>query len=1187
MRNTYRDDYSRSQHSVEDEGHPTSSVGGGGGGGDTASSLDSPPPARTTSVPQSDPGASNRFAAYVNRFANVDPRMDYSAAGIPQQHGRQQTLLEEKKEDRYGMRPTKGNYATSKYHSSSRYHDHQHEGDHYSNNNNDDDHHHDHQMYPDPDFGMEQMLAAEHAYMRSRPPPSMAGSAATTTALQAISPGANRTRHLAKRFEERMQNAAAAAGTTMASKGTTSTSAYTVAPPPWHQETARYARDRSMERPAVAPLDTTTITANTTSPHPAPRSESMDDGSTSHRRPAATDNYLSRSEIETPSPARVSALKQKLWDESESLNVKVRPSSTRYNSNSSSNHEQPQHPMRNARSLSPKTSRRVYQHFTVTEPSLQQQHQPQPQPRSNVTPIRNPTHFEWTETRPRANSVDDRSHRDDRSRSSSIGRGDDNRSHHTMNTNNNANNNNNGTTNLRDDRSAHTRDDRSRSSVSESRRTGRGNQYTARGPDAYEGNGGELQNSPFFKSRFLEAAEKTVERRAPSLSRANSSSSSVERGPPQSSSSYQEPMTPSRYFQRQLEAAEAEEEGMRSQAGQQHVSTSSVGSGRNVSMARAHHYAAAPPPPPPPPSSAVGTNSYASTPIVGNHQENVAALLAKLHSVNRDDPSAALREIDAILKAQAAGSQAGVGSISNAATAAAIAAAAAPPMATPASPPEAEEDEGDGDSETETTVSSITNPTFSGHGKHRKKHHYHETRKTHHQSLPTTVEGEPSHHPHRSRRDTTDPTESRRKKVRSPPPDTIQVSGNRAGSTRKGDNTGPITNLSQRDDDADGARDKTAPYETTAELAEKIRRWDELSGKGSSPEIKTSEYTDTTEALGSIVTPLDGFPVKKKVSHPWDASIPTRRGKIDMRDTSMDNGAGVETKYSPHSPNKQQQQRSRHRQMANQDLRRDDERNNPFADESHNPFAQESDHDSNLGSYATRSREGAARVTQSTVMDMSNDFDDAWVTLPTSNFFSDTTPPRKSDGKPDEESRARSDESPPPPPVSAKKASVQKFSPKRYESSNRGMTYEPPSPGRRSRQSDAPRAFDEKPLDQAPSEEEYEDGIEVTLVGGKKEKRKGLRSLLQRRNSKSQPLGTSSVVSSTSRRRNQPHMAAYEAEVDPPSRSISRGRRRNGSPSRDRARSLEERRIRNPNIARKFSRLLRVYNDEERRPAEV
>ena len=179
--------------------------------------------------------------------------------------------------------------------------------------------------------------------------------------------------------------------------------------------------------------------------------------------------------------------------------------------------------------------------------------------------------------------------------------------------------------------------------------------------------------------------------------------------------------------------------------------------------------------------------------------------------------------------------------------------------------------------------------------------------------------------------------------------------------------------------------------------------------------------------------------------------------------------------------------------------------------------------------------------------------------------------------------------------MSTKQASVQKFSPKRLDSTKGGVTdYEPPSPSsrRRERNADAAyrsaRAYDEKPLDQLPSEEEYDDGIEVTLVGGKKDtKRKGLRALLQRRNSKSQGLGTASVVSSSSRRRNQPRMASYEAEVEPP-RSSSRGRRRGGaSPSRARAHSLEERRIRNPNIARKFSRLLRVYNDEDRRPAEV
>jgi hypothetical protein len=671
-------------------------------------------------------------------------------------------------------------------------------------------------------------------------------------------------------------------------------------------------------------------------------------------------------------------------------------------------------------------------------------------------------------------------------------------------------------------------------------------------PNGFE-NGGELQNSPFFKSRFFEAAEKSVDRRTPSLSHANSSTSSAEKGQALAVVGTNSGDSGNRFFQRQLEVTE-ELISHESNYQERHHSSVSMNSGnRYIGKMRA--------PPQGPPESAVGATSYASTPLVSNHQENVAHLLAKLQSVNRADPTAALMEIDAILKAESGGSNVEVQVPSQ---------AAEPPAAALQEGEEGEEE----DSDSETTVSSITNPTFSGQGKHRKKKG--ETRKVHEQTLPTTIEGEIAEHD--AKQQPKDPfghhAESRRRKTRSPPPNTIQVSGTRdRGSDRRGDSRRSIS-PSARGLDVDSrivnAADKMFPstLDPTAELAEKIRRWDELSGKGSAPEVKPPEImSDTTDALGSIVTPSDLLP-KMKSHHPWDSSLATRRGKVEVRDTSMDNGAGVEMQV-PSQVGEGQDQWRRH-----------DERNNPFA--------SDSDHESQQGSRTNQSQDGsfhgAGHHTQ-TVLNLSNDFDDAWVSMPTSNFFTDTTPPRRTSGDKDSQG------SPPAPPVSSKKASVQKFSPKRFEATQREIKYEPPSHKDRDQHLEK-SAYDENRVDRteptAVSDNVEEDNIEVTLVGGKKEKRKGLRALLQRRNTKqSQSLGTSSVISSSSRRRGEPQMAAYEAEIDPP-RPASRGRRRGVSPSHAaRSRSLEERRIRNPNIAKKFSRLLRVYNDEDRRPAEV
>ncbi|GKY99776.1 hypothetical protein MPSEU_000931500 [Mayamaea pseudoterrestris] len=74
-----------------------------------------------------------------------------------------------------------------------------------------------------------------------------------------------------------------------------------------------------------------------------------------------------------------------------------------------------------------------------------------------------------------------------------------------------------------------------------------------------------------------------------------------------------------------------------------------------------------------------------------------------------------------------------------------------------------------------------------------------------------------------------------------------------------------------------------------------------------------------------------------------------------------------------------------------------------------------------------------------------------------------------------------------------------------------------------------------------------------------------------------------SVISRLSEKpRKSPLIEHYMSRAkDSFERDISRGRRRSKSPARQRARSLDDRLIRNPSIARKFRRLLRVYDDEK------
>lgn len=667
------------------------------------------------------------------------------------------------------------------------------------------------------------------------------------------------------------------------------------------------------------------------------------------------------------------------------------------------------------------------------------------------------------------------------------------------------------------------------------------------------GGGAELQNSPFFKSRYFEAAAQSGNRQPelPDVPNVNSSASldkggATPKGP--SSASRQGSMTPSMFFEQQMEIPTEMVEPMEDPG----VIPSASSAGTSLRRGSYSQY--------PRPNSTVGATSYASTPRITNQQESVVDLLAKIQSVNRADPSAALREIDAILKSG--------GTTMGASREAPVPVTAhAPPAPEAVNPQATDPEEDNGDSETETTVSSITNPTFSGHQsrRHRKREE-----KRQQPTLPTMQEGEASN----ARAPVKQAAEgsSRRKKDRSPPPETIQVSGARDRSHREHGHK----EMQKRPVNLDEVRDHL-PLDSAAELAEKIRRWDELSGKGSAPETKNTDFvSDTTDALGSIVTPSDGMPKKKL--HPWD-NIPTLLGQVGYRDMATDSGSGAESRSTSDST-----KRRTVRQAINERRREEDERNRPFVDESNNPFAQESDHES---SRASPSRESSRyNVPERTVNNMSNEFDDAWVTLPTSNFFASETPVRGSMERSTE--GAMRDEIPPTLPASSKNASVQKFSPERLDPVTREMDYEPVSPRRRTREMEGTTAYDEKPVEQARSDEKEEDGIEVTLVGTRKEpKKKGLRALLQRRSSKgSFPTAARSVVSSNSGRRAP--MGVQDVEIDPP-RSASRGRGRFVSPARnrDRAHSLEERtNSRNPNIARKFSRLLRVYADDDKSPAE-
>ena len=558
-------------------------------------------------------------------------------------------------------------------------------------------------------------------------------------------------------------------------------------------------------------------------------------------------------------------------------------------------------------------------------------------------------------------------------------------------------------------------------------------------------------------------------------------------------------------------------------------------------------------------------------------------LVARLAAVKRDDPNEALKEIDAILqqadlKPTEDLRQAGVSKY----------------LMEAASKPTDEDDDS-------TSVSSITNPTYLGGESRarRHKHHWSERKK------------EQIHPPDHIRLKPTKEEEEEpvREEVVEPPvpqpKETVVSARDRI--------MGAVDRMLNHDDDDE------IPSSESAELAQKLRKWEEMSA------VKQTGSSDGDVTPVPSVPPM---PDPSKRVHPWDASMPVKTGKINMRDTSMDVGEGVEAEFAPRydesraaglvTPTRRMRaERLREQARALRAAKAEEPAVEPRRDSFDDGFAQEPA--SNLGTPERMNKH----------MDMADDFDSAWVALPQNAFFSEkprgsrpneplspVSQPETSAVKPNEHTRELSTPTNEEPmsqrderlllsnttSSDASEYETEKTSEDSYRETKR---YAPPNgyrkrvddfqvfePDTRDRRHDSRREFrGVSPMRNLPASEmrsaydngrvgdTVEDSIEVALVT--EPKKRGLRALLSRR-SGSKLDGNSSLASgSTGGRLKNQHLLQVNnsLEIEPPVRS--RGRRSSKSPSRLRARSLEERRIRNPGIARKFGRLLRVYDDDD------
>jgi hypothetical protein len=702
-------------------------------------------------------------------------------------------------------------------------------------------------------------------------------------------------------------------------------------------------------------------------------------------------------------------------------------------------------------------------------------------------------------------------------------------------------------------------------------------------------------------------------------------------------------------------------------------------------------------------------NRYATSDVgPANGGQNVHSLMARLGAVDRANPDAALAQIDAILRAESRSANGDPVSSNRESSQNAQNTAGKDYSDQEAVEVNADdESSSEGDSDDATSVSSMTNPTYQSvklapdpsNGPHS-----------------TSAQGRPrpsalqsyakSGTPYMNISKADEPnatsardveSKSKSKKLRSPPPTTISLSSSKE-KIKKSDDA-PIVDPSVFQNI--GGDSPAIATSNSAELAEKIRRWDDMSQSGpttSSParstnpfegdspvrQVGSNPFEDAqqkqnsvqldaeilfggpgqilsagTEALGSIVTdemdrnvyPGDN-PSQSRRPHPWDSSIPVGMGKVDMKDTSMDFADGVETCFTPRygtdekSPGGTPVRQMRKNRLGlgmgklrklvehdeelaapttpsnlNESRSSDEFDVNPRGDEFDvNPMLMVSENNGDgdgwevtAGRFSSHPRQGE------NTKNLSDDYDSAWVALPSSAFFAEKAHPSKrppkrdmsgippqigspDDGfqmddisgtpdrsfsldKDDKEERAYNPNAP-------KRADqFQKFSPETQQSA-RVSRYTPPEAALHPRAS----AYDEGAIGDNTDDDEM-GSIEVALVEppviearNESRGRRGLRGLLKRRSKSSGKSSAaakntaSSEVGAGSRIDNSEML--LQKAVDPVTGEIAppRGRNRRGiskPPSRERAQSLEERRTpRNPTIAKKFTRLMRLYDDD-------
>jgi hypothetical protein len=174
------------------------------------------------------------------------------------------------------------------------------------------------------------------------------------------------------------------------------------------------------------------------------------------------------------------------------------------------------------------------------------------------------------------------------------------------------------------------------------------------------------------------------------------------------------------------------------------------------------------------------------------------------------------------------------------------------------------------------------------------------------------------------------------------------------------------------------------------EISVKMKQWDDLStgaipvdtDRTSKTKVSILDSNTTATKTGftkSEVRSEDKVFARRDLSpgsalkrdHPWDAAIPVRMGQVNMKDTSMDSGDGIEAEFSPRYPKPLIS--SQFTDAPSSVGKQNDSPAQPTTSRN-----KTNDQKKEAPQYTSNKHQKAK--------DMSDDFDSAWVSLP-STFF--------------------------------------------------------------------------------------------------------------------------------------------------------------------------------------------------------